>query len=163
MKPKSCKEFLQWLERLPRTELSPSFSKHLNECESCRREWESLNELSESLLSIPNPIPLDKQVIQDIVMASNDAVCRRLNHILAWRLGVLSLFCLPLVIAINCLWAFLGYSLLMQYASPLWANSFLIFFTLTATCLTGVSYGAIPLLAGWLGGQSREEVQNVRV
>ena len=81
----------------------------------------------------------------------------RIRRRLRWSTDERTIFVtalsLPLVVLINWLWASFSYSLIATYMSPVLAQIYLILFVTTALLISGLSYGSIPLLAGWFWGQ----------
>ncbi|MFC1849813.1 hypothetical protein ACFL27_06355 [candidate division CSSED10-310 bacterium] len=152
-----CQEFQDWLERLPRRDLSPAFTRHLTECEHCRQRLEHFEDVATSLMTLEAPQPLPESTLAAFTNITLDEVRRHTTRRLITKLTMVGLLCLPLVIIVNWFWAALGYNLLVVYISPSLAQIYLVLFILTASGLSGLSYGAIPLIAGYLRGHSVKE------
>jgi len=154
-----CHEFQQWLERLPRRELAPTFNDHLRSCRPCQLRYRELEPVAELLRNSPALLPMSAA---DVATVSRIAVREAAlwpNALISWRLGLAGVVCLPLMIVINWLWGSLGYELLVAWVSPLAAQIYLAMFISTALGLGGLTYGSLPLLAGFLRGQPAEDMQ----
>jgi predicted anti-sigma-YlaC factor YlaD len=149
-----CEIFDEWLERLPRRTLSPRMQRHLESCPRCRAELERLAPVAATLRGL-EPRELDPAALSRITRRLREESLRRENRLLAAQLSLIGLLCLPLVILVNWAWGILGFRFLATYVSPTLAHAYIITFTLAATAGASLSYGAIPLLAGWLRGPAQ--------
>ncbi|MBN2381929.1 hypothetical protein JXQ70_03515 [bacterium] len=149
MKNKDCHIFQQWLERMPRTELSPAFKRHLEQCPDCAHSYGELAPLVEHLTQAARLDPLsagDIAALSGRVIGSYE---RRRDRWIMSRLALVGLACLPLLIVINGLWGYVGYSLFQTYVSPLSARIYLVLFLMISTFISSLSYGLLPIMAGW--------------
>ncbi len=157
MTMKSCREFEQWLERLPREDLSPAMERHVMECEYCREQLKLIGPVVSSLKGLSPPHQLNSEVMNRMVIATRREMNHQQGRWMATKLSVVSLLCLPIIIGINWLWVEIGYRLLNEYTSPVLAQIYLILSVSTALTLSGLAYGSIPLLAGWIRKENFKE------
>ncbi len=158
MSDKICREFLDWLERLPRRELSLVFQQHLEVCEKCRKRFMQFEPVVNKLAMIKSPTELSESRLRDLAKIAQEAASRKENRCLAFRLSLISLLCFPLIISVNWLWASLGFNLLSSHVSRILAYVFLGTFIGSAAGMLGLLYGSIPLLAGKIRKQSGKEI-----
>lgn len=158
MSDKMCREFLDWLERLPRRELSPAFQRHLEVCENCRKQFSQFDPIISKLESAKSPKELSANKLDELTEVAQHAASQRENRRLAFRLSLISLLCLPLIISVNWLWASLGFNLLASHVSRIFAYVFLGTFIGSAAGMSGLLYGSIPLLAGKIRKQPGKEI-----
>jgi hypothetical protein len=156
--PDKCHEFQNWLERLPRKELSPRFTRHMEQCSRCRTDYENLNPVAEALIVNQADIVFSQSQIQAMAQCIRQVSDRQGVRRLAFRLGAVSLISVPVIVLINWFWALSGFHFLSLYVSPLVAQIYLGVFVAAETGLAGLIYSAIPLLAGWLNRSSRLEI-----
>ncbi len=160
MKKDICPKFGDWLERLPRTELSPDMQRHIESCEFCRTEIAKLEPAALSLNSAAAPQPLDKQTLNNLTEMAENEFTRLKTRKLTLRLTLAGLLCLPLLILINWFWASVGFNLLADYISPTLGYLYLVFFSIATLTITGLTYGAIPLLAGVINENEKNRSHN---
>lgn len=155
---KMCQEFQDWLERLPQQKLSPAFQRHLEVCEECRKRFNQFDSVVKKLAAVKSPRALGENKLEELAQLARQKALQRENRRLAFRLSLVSFLCLPLIVSVNWLWASLGYSILASYVSRILAQVFLIVFIGSAAGMSGLFYGAIPLLAGKLRRQAGKEI-----
>lgn len=154
-----CPEFLAWLERLPREDLSPTFQQHILRCQQCMIEYGNLEPVISSLNRQEHAAPLSETFLQTLTEQSLARSGDLTNVRLAAALSGISLLCLPVIVLINWFWASLGYSFLMIYVSSTVAYLYLAVFIMTTFLMTTLSYGAVPLMAGLLRGRNVVETK----
>jgi len=157
MKHNECHAFQEWLERLPRTELSPAFRRHLEQCPDCARSYGELGPLVEKLSEFDRFEPLSAAFISTIASRTVASHCREQARRTVTRLVLVSLLSLPFLVLINGFWAYCGYFLFETYVSPLSAQIYLVLFLVISTLASSIAYGLIPLMAGWLNARVPEE------
>ncbi|MBN1272137.1 MAG: hypothetical protein JXB26_07675 [Candidatus Aminicenantes bacterium] len=148
MKKPSCPEFDEWLERIPRRELSPAFRRHLEICEECRRSYEELKDVVHLLHEEEAPAPLPPEMLSRMAASVRRTAAERTKTRLIRKLVGVGAFCFPLIVAINGLWAVLGYRLLAGL-SPTLAFIYVIFLAVAASFMAAMLIGSLPLLAAW--------------
>ena len=152
-------EFEEWLDRLPRREPSPKFSRHIEECDTCRQLYHNLDPVAAALNSLKDPDRLSKRKLAELADVAKETRANQRKKLMAWKVSLVSLFSLPFVAAVNWLAASAGYGVL-AYISPALAKSFLVSFCMTAVILTGAVYSSVPIVIGWLQNRKvRELVQ----
>lgn len=156
MAAKLHREFEEWLERLPRRELSPKFSCHMEKCDKCRRLLQNLDPAVAALSSLRDPSVLNKRQLSELAEAAREAGTTRKNRLLVWKVALISLVSLPFIAVVNWLAATTGYDLLSHISTAL-AKFFLVSFCVTAVILTGFAYAAIPILIGWFQNRKVRE------
>ena len=157
MRSKMCPEFQEWLERLPRQTLSPSFSRHLEICEKCRTAFESLIPTVTSLLSEKKDIKLSDNQINQLTALTLETALKQRNRAVIKRLGFVSLLTLPFIVALNWFLGSLGYKFIASYISPSIAKGYFVLFIAGAVILFGIIYSSVLLAIGWIRGQKSKE------
>ena len=157
MNPRTCDEFQDWLERLPRREPSPAFRRHADSCPACRRRMDELDAVAEALIAVTPQAQLEPARLTEMTRTALQEATRRQDQKTGWRLAAVSLACLPLLILVNWAWGAVGYGLLAHYVSAFLAQIYLVLFVPLALGLGALSYGSLPLLAGLMRGRSQEE------
>jgi len=157
MKTKMCREFENWLERLPRQELSPAFRQHLEVCEQCSCMYQQLNPVAEALAAVGAPAKLSEKKLEKLAEIAKRETQQHKKHLLVFKLCILSIFSLPFIVIGSWLIASFGYNLLATNVSLILAKTFLITFIVAAVVISGVMYGSIQLLAGWIWTQKSKE------
>lgn len=148
MKKPSCPEFDEWLERLPRRDLSPSFRRHLEHCETCRRNYNSLKVTVDFLHEEKSPAPLSPELTARMTKVVNRTSVQRTKSRLTRKILTAAAVSFPVIAAVNVLWAVLGYRLLVRLSSAL-ALTYLILFAAAASLTAALVFGSLPLVAGW--------------
>ncbi len=158
MKKDICREYSNWLERLPRREPSPSFRDHMSDCADCRREYDNLDPIVERLLNISDPGDLSSAHLVNLTTIARSALINTENRKIAAGISTLSFLLLPLVLAVNIAWGYAGYELFAWLISPWAGTTFLLVFTSMAATILSVMYTGIPILAGWIRGPVLEDI-----
>ncbi|MBN1550562.1 hypothetical protein JW979_03795, partial [bacterium] len=127
---KRCSEFDEWLERLPRTELTDDFKTHLENCDACRTRYRMLDDVADKLRALQDVHVLDSNVLNRIEKIVQEEYIQKRNRKVTFRLSVLGIASLPFVIAVNLLWALLGFYFLENTLSETLAFVYLVGFTL---------------------------------
>jgi len=153
MREKMCQEFQDWLERLPRQKMSLVFQKHLDVCGECSKRFNQFDPVVKKLAAVKFPEALSENKLEELARLARKKALQKENRRLAFRLALVSVFCLPLIVSINWLWASLGYSFLASHVSRILAQVFLVIFIGGAAGISGLFYGAVPLLTGKLRRQ----------
>jgi len=151
------REFEEWLERLPRQEISPKFSRHLEECSKCKRRYHKIDPVATALNSLKDPARLSKKKLAELADTAKNVRASQRKKLLAWKVSLVCLVSLPFVALVNWLAATAGYGVL-AYVSPALAKLFLISFCLTAVILTGVVYASVPIMIGWFQNRKIKEI-----
>lgn len=159
MNSRRCTEFDRWLERLPRAVLSPQHQEHLDECPFCRDRLAELVPVVERLNQPQSLEQVDEEQLQEIARKTRQQLVSQQNKKLAVKLSTVALLCSPIIVLVNWFWASLGYTFLSSYVSLSIAHVYLVFFLLTTSIISGLSYSSIPILVGWFRGISREEIE----
>lgn len=157
MNNRNCDEFQSWLERLPRSELSPAFREHLRECDTCARNYHDLVSLVDMLNEASHPVPLESDKIDTISREAKKQMIRRKQNRTMTGITLIGFLCLPLLVLINGTWALLGYFFFKAYISTVAAQVYIVMFLITTTLFMGLSYGFLPLVTGWLKTQATRE------
>lgn len=158
MKSRFCREFDDWLERLPRTELSPVFKKHLEECDRCRGLFERLAGVTDALASAAVPLPAFSPAKLDVLARTALRESARLNkRRLVLKISLAGLLSLPLAVLINWLGASWSYNFLAIHVSPFLAKIFFVTFVITAVAFSGLAFATLFLMAGKIRGRGHEE------
>jgi predicted anti-sigma-YlaC factor YlaD len=158
MKSPFCREFDDWLERLPRTELSPAFKKHLEECDLCRDLFERLAGVTDALASAAVSLPAFSPAKLDVLARTALRESARLDKgRLVLKISLAGLLSLPLAVLINWLGASLSYNFLAAHVSPLLAKAFFVTLIATAVAFSGLAFASLFLMAGKIRGRKHEE------
>jgi len=157
MKTARCREYEDWLERLPRREFSPSFRRHLDKCERCRKMVEDLNPVIGALEAAPPPPALSETKLGVMTRAARLAADRLAKRVLIFRLCLMSLLSLPVVILVNWLGASLGYNYFADHVSPFLAKTYLVTFVAVGAGISGLAYAFLFLMAGKMRGRKPGE------
>lgn len=145
-----CREFREWLNRLPLREISGGLKRHLEVCGECRRKCEFITPVAAALSDLPGPTRLSEEHLKRFTAAAEKEAHRKANRKTVLRMVRSLLIGLPVVGAINWLWFNLGTWVLTDLVSPEIALIYSIMF-FTAVSLTGaLVFGSIPLLWGYL-------------
>ena len=157
MKTAPCREYENWLERLPRRELSPAFQRHLEECEDCRRIFEELAPVIELLEAVAPPPALSEEKLEAMSRKARLAADRLAKKTIIFRLSLFSLLSLPVMVIVNWLGAKLGYEYIASHVSTLLAKTYLVAFLAVGAGISGLAYASLFLLAGKMRRKSQEE------
>lgn len=149
MKNKTCREFQDWLGRLPFNLPTEEMKQHLAACVECRRLFDSLAPIAQALSEIPSPAKLSEDKIKRLTVAAEKEALWVADRRTAWRLSRNILMGLPFIIAIH--WLLLGLSsrILAELLSPVIAQIFSILIIVTSSLAAALLFGAVPLL--WTG------------
>lgn len=149
MNSEVCREFELWLEQLPNGSLPHEFDLHLETCSRCKARYAELAPITTRLTQWREPSLLDPVHLSMLVEHTQKAVIRRESRKTAIRLSVIGFLCLPILVAINWVWAITGYDLIAGL-SPVLARVYLTVFVVSATAIAGLLYGSIPVLVGFV-------------
>jgi len=149
MKGKTCREFQDWLDRLPICLPTEEMKQHLAACAKCRRLFDSLAPLAQALSEIPTPAKLSEDKIKRLAAAAEKEAPRVAQRRTAWHLARNILMGLPFIIVIHWLWLEVGSRVLAELLSPLIAQIFSILIIVTSSLAAALLLGAVPLL--WTG------------
>ncbi len=149
MKDKTCREFEEWLGRLPLSRPSEEMESHLASCPRCRKLFDSLAPLVHALSEIPSPVKLSEDKIKSLVTGAEKEALRMADRRTFWRLSLKILIGLPFIIFIHWIWLSLSSMVLAELLSPLIAQIFSTFIIITSSLVAALLLGAIPLL--WTG------------
>ena len=158
MKP--CKEFSEWLSRLPREDISPIFNEHIDQCPLCKELYLKHLPVIQKLNRAAGTPEITEETLLRLTEKAKSESLRLQNRKLAWQLSGLSVLCLPLVIVINVFWGAAGYYLLTSYTTQLIADIYIGLYGISVICLSSLSFSFVPLLAGWLRGKNMEEISS---
>lgn len=157
MAAKCHEEYEEWLERLPRREPSPRFSRHMEKCDRCRKLYQSLDPVAQALSSLKDPARLSKRKLAELAGTAREVQAGQRKKLMAWKVSLVCLVSLPFIAAVNWLAAAAGYGVL-AYISPALAKFFLVSFCVTAVILTGAVYASVPIMVGWFQNRKVKEV-----
>jgi predicted anti-sigma-YlaC factor YlaD len=149
MKDKTCREFQEWLDRLPCSQPTAEMIRHFASCARCRKLYDSMAPLVQALSEVPSPAQLSDEKIKRLAAAAEKEALRVRDRRTAWNLARNILMALPFITAIHWLWLDMGSRVLAGLLSPLIAQVFSILVIITSSLAAALLFGAVPLL--WTG------------
>lgn len=144
-----CSLFENWLDRLPRRELSPAFETHLSQCAACRARMERLKPVTDALSEKTSPETLSTEFLATLGEHMRSEFQKRQSRRLGLRLFWVGFLCLPLIAAVNFFWGTVLFSLISTIVSPLLARVILGMFIAGTVGISGLVYCSLPILASW--------------
>ncbi|MGB8952345.1 MAG: hypothetical protein WCC06_06740 [Candidatus Aminicenantales bacterium] len=159
MKTDACREFQDWLDRLPLSDLTDKMKQHLDVCGECRRQYALIAPVVKALSGVPLPEKLSEDSLKKFTIAAEQEALRRKSRKAALRMARSLLMGLPFVVAINWLWVRLGSTALTEFVSSDIAFVYSVVLLVGASLAAALIFGAIPLLWGHLQGHSPKEFQ----
>lgn len=148
MTERNCPQYDAWLERLPRTQISPELSDHLEECRECRKKIAAIIDTARSIGTGCCEPELTDHYIDALTRRTLEEGRRLRSRTLYLRLFLVSILSFPVVVLINSFWGFLGFQLLETAFSERIAQTYIIFFALGSIFVSGLTFGSLPILTG---------------